>query len=88
MSWRGCSTGGTILNPDRDALGGFGLSLLVKLVILAVSKFGKGFVVNISVLIGIVVGAIVAAVLGRMHFDAVGSAPGLWTDHAISIRTA
>jgi xanthine permease len=66
---------GMIPNPDRDALGGFSLSLLVLLVILAVSKFGKGFVVNISVLIGIVVGAIVAAVLGRMHFDAVGSAP-------------
>ena len=56
---------GIIPNPDRDALGGFGLSLLVLLVILAVSEFGKGFVVNISVLIGIVVGAIVAAVLGR-----------------------
>ena len=56
---------GMIPNPDRDPLGGFGLSLLVLLVILAVSEFGKGFVVNISVLIGIVVGAIVAAVLGR-----------------------
>jgi NCS2 family nucleobase:cation symporter-2 len=45
------------------------------LVILAVSKLGKGFVVIVSVLIGIVVGAITAAALGRMHFDSVGSAP-------------
>lgn len=66
---------GMIPNPDRDALGGFGLSLLVLLVIVAVSRFGKGFVVNIAVLIGIVVGAVVAAAVGRMHFGAVGSAP-------------
>src|SRR6516165_9255029 len=45
---------GMVPNPNRDALGGFGLSLLVLLVILAVTKFGKGFVANISVLIGIV----------------------------------
>jgi xanthine permease len=62
-------------NPDRDALGGFALSLFVLLVILAVSKFGKGFVANISVLIGIVAGSLVAAVLGKMSFAAVASAP-------------
>lgn len=66
---------GMIPNPDRDALGGFGLSLLVLVVIVAVSRFGRGFVVNIAVLIGIVAGGLVAAALGRMHFDSVGSAP-------------
>jgi uric acid transporter len=62
-------------NPNRDALGGFALSLLVLLVILGVSKFAKGFVANISVLIGIVVGAVCAAAIGKMSFGAVGSAP-------------
>ena len=66
---------GMVPNPNRDALGGFVLSLLVLLVILAVTKFGKGFVANISVLIGIVAGSVVAALLGKMTFGAVGSAP-------------
>jgi len=65
---------GMIPNPNRDALDGFALSLLVLLVILAITKFGKGFVANISVLLGIVVGTIVAALLGKMSFGAVGSA--------------
>jgi uric acid transporter len=65
---------GMIDNPNRDALDGFALSLLVLLVILAVTKFGKGFIANISVLLGIVVGAIVAALFGRMDFSAVGKA--------------
>ena len=58
-------------------LADFGLSLLVLLAILGVSKFGKGFVANISVLIGIVVGAVVAAAMGRMNFEAVGLAPAV-----------
>lgn len=65
---------GMIDNPNRDAIGGFALSLLVLLVILAITKFGKGFVANISVLLGIIVGTIVAALFGRMEFGAVGAA--------------
>jgi len=62
-------------NPDRDALDGFVLSLIVLLVILAVTKFGKGFWSNIAVLMGIVVGAVIAAILGKMDFGAVAKAP-------------
>ena len=51
------------------------LSLLVLAVILAVAKFGKGFIQNIAVLIGIVVGGIVAAIIGKMGFAKVASAP-------------
>jgi uric acid transporter len=61
-------------NPSRDALDGFALSLLVLLVIIGVTKYGKGFIANISVLLGIVVGAVVAALLGKMSFGDVGSA--------------
>jgi NCS2 family nucleobase:cation symporter-2 len=66
---------GVMPNPHRDALDGFALSLLVLIVILGVSKFGKGFLANISVLIGIVVGAMVAVATGKMSFAAVASAP-------------
>ena len=43
-------------------------------VILGATKFAKGFIANISVLIGIVAGAIVAALLGKMSFENVGKA--------------
>jgi NCS2 family nucleobase:cation symporter-2 len=65
---------GVIDNPNRDALDGFALSLLVLIVILVLTKYGRGFLANISVLLGIVVGAIVAAVFGKMSFGAVGAA--------------
>jgi xanthine permease len=68
---------GMIPNPNRDALGGFALSLLVLLVILAITKYGKGFVANISVLLGIIVGAVVAAALGKMSFGAVAEASAI-----------
>jgi NCS2 family nucleobase:cation symporter-2 len=64
-------------NPNRDALDGFALSLLVLIVILAVTKYGRGFIANLSVLLGIVVGAIVAALLGKMNFGDVGAASAL-----------
>ncbi len=63
-------------NPDRDALDGFALSLRRSCSSSsAVTKFGKGFVANISVLLGIVVGAIVAALLGKMSFPARSARP-------------
>jgi uric acid transporter len=65
---------GMIPNPNRDALDGFALSLIVLLVILGVTKFGKGFWANVAVLIGIVVGAILAALIGKMEFGAVAKA--------------
>jgi NCS2 family nucleobase:cation symporter-2 len=65
---------GVIDNPNRDALDGFALSLLVLLVILGLTKYGRGFLANISVLLGIVIGAIVAALFGKMSFGAVGAA--------------
>jgi len=46
--------------------------------ILLISKFGKGFVKNISVLLGIVIGAVVAVALGMMNFDNVAKAA--WFD--------
>ena len=65
---------GMIPNPNRDALDGFALSLIVLLVILGVTRFGKGFLANIAVLLGIIVGAILAALIGKMEFGAVGKA--------------
>ncbi len=69
---------GVIANPNRDALDGFALSAVVLLIILAATKFGKGFVGNISVLLGIAAGAVIAALIGKMSFGGVGAA--VWFD--------
>jgi xanthine permease len=65
-------------NPAYGALDGLGIALFVLLVILALIKWGKGFVANVAVLLGIVAGAAVAGFLGKMHFDKVASAK--WID--------
>ena len=61
-------------NPLYASLPNIGLSALVLLSILMVAKFAKGFLANVSVLVGIVVGAVVAVSLGMMNFDKVAKA--------------
>ena len=64
-------------NPDRDSLGGLGLALFVLLVILGITKYAKGFLSNIAVLLGIVAGGIIAALIGKMGFADVARSPWL-----------
>lgn len=52
-----------------------GVAFFVLLVILAITKFGKGFWANIAVLLGIIIGAVVAVLLGKMSFAKVAAAP-------------
>ena len=63
-----------MLNPKYADLTGVGLAALVLVAIMVVSRWGKGFVANISVLLGIVFGGVVATALGLMHFDKVADA--------------
>jgi NCS2 family nucleobase:cation symporter-2 len=72
INWAG---GGLPTAPTFGAPFNLGMALFVLLVILAVTKYGKGFIANVAVLTGIVVGCIVAAVLGEMSFAKVASAP-------------
>ena len=65
-------------NPGYAALDGLALSALVLVAILLLVKFGRGFVANIAVLLGIVAGCAVAAAMGKMGFDKVGQAA--WFD--------
>jgi uric acid transporter len=64
-------------NPKYADLNGVGIAALVLFTILLISKFARGFLANISILVGIVVGAIAAAFMGIMHFDKVATAPWL-----------
>ncbi|MCZ0960857.1 nucleobase:cation symporter-2 family protein [Paracoccus benzoatiresistens] len=64
----------TVQNPLYAAGQNILIAVLVLGTILLVSKFARGFLSNIAVLVGIVVGGIVAAMLGMMNFEKVGAA--------------
>jgi NCS2 family nucleobase:cation symporter-2 len=69
---------GQFPNPNYAQVQGLAIAFFVLVVILALIKWGRGFVANVSVLLGIVVGSVLAASLGVMHFDKVAAAP--WFD--------
>ena len=66
---------GGVGNPDYGNPVFLGLSLFVLALILLVNKFCRGFIANISVLLGIVAGFAVAAATGHVSFDGVRAAP-------------
>ena len=61
-------------NPNYGALGHLALAGFVLAAILLLVRYGRGFVANIAVLLGIVAGCVVAAGLGQMSFAKVGQA--------------
>ncbi|MFH1797486.1 MAG: nucleobase:cation symporter-2 family protein [Pseudomonadota bacterium] len=61
-------------NPLYAPVGNLVISAIVLVSILAIARFGRGFVANIAVLLGIVIGGVIAAALGMMHFDKVATA--------------
>ena len=63
-----------------------GISGIVLLTILLVARFGKGFIANISVLIGILVGGVITAAMGLMTFEKVGKAA--WFDLVLPFQIA
>ncbi|MDB5828861.1 MAG: permease [Variovorax sp.] len=75
---KGLSIVPTVPNPKYADLTGVGIAALVLVSILLIVKFAKGFIANISVLLGIVIGAVVATVMGIMTFEKVGKAA--WVD--------
>ncbi len=69
---------GAFPNPRYGQLQGLAIALFVLIVILALIRWGSGFVANVAVLLGIVAGAVLATLLGVMHFEKIVSAP--WID--------
>ena len=65
---------GAFPNPAYAQMQGLGIALFVLVVILALIRFGSGFVANVSVLLGIIAGAVLAALLGIMKFGKVETA--------------
>jgi len=62
-------------NASYGALDNLAIAGFVLLVVLGLVKYARGFICNISVLLGIVAGCGVAYAAGKMHFDKVGKAP-------------
>lgn len=65
-------------NPGYGALDNLAIAAAVLVFILLLVRFAKGFVANISVLLGIVAGCALAVAMGKMNFDKVGKAA--WFD--------
>jgi NCS2 family nucleobase:cation symporter-2 len=61
-------------NLNYGALDNMAVAGFVLLVILLISRYAKGFIANISVLLGIVAGCVVAVAMGKMGFDKVAKA--------------
>ncbi len=66
---------GGVGNPDYGNPVYLLLSLVVLSLILLINKFARGFIANISVLLGIVAGFVIAVLLGRVNMDGVAHAP-------------
>ncbi|WP_322470352.1 nucleobase:cation symporter-2 family protein [Hydrogenophaga sp. SNF1] len=61
-------------NPNYGSLSHMAVAAAVLLVILLLVKYTRGFIANISVLLGIVAGCAIAVSMGAMNFDKVAKA--------------
>jgi NCS2 family nucleobase:cation symporter-2 len=65
-------------NPAYGAPENLGIALVVLTVILLITRFAKGFIANIAVLLGLVIGFAVALAVGKVSFTGVAEAK--WID--------
>jgi len=77
---------GSVPNPKYAQLSHIGIAAIVLVSILLIAKYARGFVANISVLLGIVIGGVVATAAGLMTFDKVGKAG--WFDLVLPFEIA
>lgn len=71
IRWAG---GGVPSLPNFGNPANLGLALLTMVIVLLLTRFGKGFLSRVSVLLGLVLGTIVAAVFGLANFSKVATA--------------
>jgi NCS2 family nucleobase:cation symporter-2 len=75
---------GAFPNPAYGQVQGLAIALFVLIVILALIRWGSGFLANVAVLLGIVAGAVLASILGVMNFTKVATAA--WVDVVTPLR--
>ena len=71
------AAGGQPSQPDYGSPLYLGIALFTLIVILALTRFTKGLLNNTAVLLGVIAGCIVAALLGKMSFEHVLTAPAV-----------
>jgi len=76
----------SVPNPKYAQLPHIGIAAIVLASILLIAKYARGFLANISVLLGIIVGAVVATAAGLMSFDKVAKAG--WFDLVLPFEIA
>ena len=76
----------SVPNPKYAQLPHIGIAAIVLVSILLIAKYAKGFVSNISVLLGIIIGGMVATTAGLMNFDKVAKAG--WFDLVLPFEIA
>jgi uracil-xanthine permease len=77
---------GSVPNPKYAQLSHIGIAAVVLVSILLIAKYAKGFVSNISVLLGIIIGGVIATAAGMMTFEKVGKAG--WFDLVLPFEIA
>jgi uric acid transporter len=83
---KGLSLASSMPNPKYAQPMHILIASIVLVSILLIAKFAKGFVANISVLLGIVVGGVIATAAGLMTFEKVGKAG--WFDLVLPFEIA
>ena len=83
---KGLALVGSVPNPKYAQLAHIGIAAVVLVSILLIAKYAKGFIANISVLLGIIVGAVVATSMGLMTFEKVEKAG--WFDIVLPFEIA
>ena len=76
----------TTPNPKYAQLPHIAIAAVSLFSIMLIAKYARGFVANISVLLGIVVGGVIATVMGYMNFDKVAKAS--WFDLVLPFEIA
>lgn len=61
-------------NPEYGSIEFLGLSIVVLLIILGMTRYGRGFWSNIAVLLGLAGGFVIALMLGKVDFSGLGEA--------------
>ena len=83
---QGLALVGTVPNPKYATLAPIGISAIVLVAILLIAKYAKGFIANISVLLGIIIGGVIATASGMMTFEKVTKAG--WFDLVLPFEIA
>jgi len=71
---QGFNAAPTMPNPAYASPVNIEISAVVLIAILLIARFGRGFIANIAVLLGMLIGAALTVLLGQMTFDKVAKA--------------